>query len=190
MLTMKRKKDWPELLAIHTIIFDFDGVFTDNKVYVSETGAEEVRCDRADGLAIGFLRKYTRAGKLNAEMVILSKEKNPVVAARARKLGLDCWQGIDDKRGYLVEHFRRTRPNDPSPFAGLVCLGNDLNDLPLIECAGFSVVPADAHPYLRTVASVVLDRRGGCGFVREFVERLLRIDRMTREELYELVHNC
>lgn len=187
---MKENTVWPELAAIHTIAFDFDGVFTDNKVYVSETGAEEVRCDRADGLAIDMLRSYCRSRGLHVEMLILSKERNPVVAARARKLGLQCLHGLDDKLACLKQHFRRTRPTDPMPFAGLVYLGNDLNDLPAIEHAGFSVVPADAHPYIRSVASVVLEHRGGCGFVREFVERLLCIDRMTKEELYELIHNC
>lgn len=175
---------------VHTIAFDFDGVFTNNKVYVSETGIEHVRCDRADGLAIDMLRSYKRKRGLSFEMIILSKEKNPVVAARARKLQIQCIPGLDQKLICLKTYFQCARPGDADPFSGLIYLGNDLNDLPVIERAGFSAVPADAHPLLRSVASAVLDTAGGCGFVREFVERLLRIDRMTKEELYELIHNC
>lgn len=181
---------WPSLEIVHTIAFDFDGVFTNNKVYVSETGCEQVRCDRADGLAIDLLRGYRRIKNLNFEMIILSKEKNPVVAARARKLKIQCLSGQDHKLACLKTYFQRTRPNDMAPFRGLIYLGNDLNDLPALEQAGFSVVPADAHPLLQVTASVVLDEKGGCGFVRKFVERLLRIDQMSKEELYELIHNC
>ncbi|MCP9451762.1 MAG: haloacid dehalogenase [Nitrospira sp.] len=186
---MKTNIPWPQLEAIHTIAFDFDGVFTDNKVYVSETGMEHVRCDRADGLAIDLLRSYKRVRALDFQMIILSKEKNPVVAARARKLGIRCVSGKDHKLNWLKTFFESTRPHDIAPFTGLIYLGNDLNDLPAIECAGFSVVPADAHPLLRSAASVVLNTLGGCGFVREFVERLLRLGQMNREELYELIHN-
>lgn len=181
---------WPNLEMVHTIAFDFDGVFTNNKVYVSETGIEHVRCDRADGLAIDMLRSYKRMRRLDFEMIILSREKNPVVAARARKLRIQCIPGLDQKLTCLKTYFQGTRPGDAAPFSGLIYLGNDLNDLPVIEHAGFSAVPADAHPLLRSVASIVLDTAGGCGFVREFVERLLHIDRMTKEELYELIHNC
>lgn len=186
---MKTNVPWPQLETIHTIAFDFDGVFTNNKVYVSETGMEHVCCDRADGLAIDLLRGYKRVRDLDFQMIILSQEKNPVVGARARKLGLRCVSGKDHKLNWLKTFFESTRPYDTAPFTGLIYLGNDLNDLPAIEYAGFSVVPADAHPLLRSAASVVLDTPGGCGFVREFVERLLRLGQMNREELYELIYN-
>ena len=62
---------WPRLAAVHTLVFDFDGVFTDNKVYVSGSGEEAVRCDRADGLAMDFLRRYQRSGRFTARVFIL-----------------------------------------------------------------------------------------------------------------------
>ena len=65
--------------------------------------------------------------------------------------------------------------------------GNDLNDLPLLRRAGWSVVPADAHPLVRAIADVVLPEHGGESFVRRFVERMLGIDRMTDEEIDGLV---
>lgn len=184
------KETWPKLFKVHTIVFDFDGVFTNNKVYINEVGTEWVRCDRADGLAIDFLQRFKRMGKLTANFFILSMENNPVVVTRAKKLGLECRYSIANKLSFLSDYFSQVRPTDPSPFAGLIYLGNDLNDLPVMEHAGFSVAPLDAHERVKTAASVVLSRRGGDGFVREFVERLLCTDEMTKEELYELIHSC
>lgn len=181
---------WPALASVHTIAFDFDGVFTNNKVYLNQDGVESVRCDRGDGLGIDFLRRARDKGWLNAEMFILSKEPNPVVLARARKLKLDCQHGVAHKRRFMDAYFAERRPGDLQPYQGLIFLGNDLNDLALMCAAGFSVAPEDAHPLILRHASVVLPRRGGDGFLRMFVEQLLGIERMPLEEIYELVHHC
>lgn len=186
---MIEKASWPTLRTVHTIAFDFDGVFTDNKVYVAQDGAELVRCDRGDGLAIDLLRAAQARGGLRADVFVLSKERNPVTEARARKLKLPCHQGCDDKLEFLAARLRAQRASDPQPFAGVIYLGNDLNDLPVILRAGFSVAPADAHERVRRAASVVLPQAGGNGFVRAFIERLLDIENMTTEELHELVHH-
>ena len=76
-------KPFPVLKTIHTVAFDFDGVFTDNKVWVDQNGRETVRCDRGDGLAFDLVRAFQREGKTTANFFILSKEANPVVLARA-----------------------------------------------------------------------------------------------------------
>src|SRR5208282_2878106 len=73
------------------LVLDFDGVLTDNRVLVSEDGHESVFCCRGDSLGLGMLKA---AG---IEVVVLSKEKNPVVDARCRKLGIECVQGCDRK---------------------------------------------------------------------------------------------
>src|SRR5262245_16675844 len=81
--------------AVRLVAFDFDGVFTDNMVYVFEDGSEAIRCFRGDGMG---LRKLERAG---IESVVISTETNPVVTARSRKLGIRCMQGCRDKRASL-----------------------------------------------------------------------------------------
>lgn len=177
--------NWPLLAAIHTIAFDFDGVFTDNKVYVGQDGAELVRCDRADGLGIDLLRAAQARGKLQADIFVLSKERNPVTAARAHKLRLECHAACDDKLPFMESRLKGAQRS----FDGLIYVGNDLNDLPVMLRAGFSVAPADAHERVRAAASAVLPQPGGHGFVRAFVERLLDIEHMTTEELHELVHH-
>ena len=77
--------------SLDAIIFDFDGVLTDNKVYVFQDGKEAVKCNRADGLGFDILRE----NKL--PVFILSTEKNEVVKFRAEKLGVPAIHGVDNK---------------------------------------------------------------------------------------------
>jgi YrbI family 3-deoxy-D-manno-octulosonate 8-phosphate phosphatase len=173
--------------SIHTVIFDFDGVFTDNKVWIDTEGREMVRCDRGDGLAFDLVRAFQRRGRLPVEFMIVSKERNPVVSARAGKLRLTCHQGVSDKLTFIEQMLAARVPADANPFAGLVYLGNDLNDLPVMRRAGCAVAPCDAHPQIKAIAHVVLDERGGEGCVRAFIERLLGFEQLSAEEIDELV---
>ena len=177
----------PGLGDVHSLVFDFDGVFTDNKVWVDQDGRESVRCDRGDGLAFDLLRTYERRGKIAVEYFVLSKETNPVVLARCKKLKIECRQSVGDKLTYLDAHFARRLPHETNPYSGLIYLGNDLNDLPIMRRAGWSVAPRDAHPRVLEVAKLVLPQRGGEGFVRAFVEIWLGIQRLTVEQIDELV---
>lgn len=183
----KTEPAWPAISEIRCIVFDFDGVFTDNKVYVDQNGKESVRCDRADGLGLDLLLDQLRGTSLAENIFILSKEKNPVVLARAEKLRLKCVHGVDNKLDYLNTYIAET--SGLNTLDGLVYLGNDLNDLPVVLKAGFSVVPFDAHIKIKEIATVVLSSKGGCGFVRAFIEKLLGIDSMTPEEVNEFIYN-
>jgi YrbI family 3-deoxy-D-manno-octulosonate 8-phosphate phosphatase len=176
-------KPFPALASIHTVVFDFDGVFTDNKVWVDQNGKESVRCDRGDGLAFDLVRAFQCHGRLAAEFFILSKEANPVVLSRAKKLQLDCHHGVRNKLDFMATHLGARPSGDVNPFTGLVYLGNDLNDLPLIRRAGYSVVPNDAHPLVKKYANMILPQNGGEGFVRAFIEELLDIKKLPVEEL-------
>ena len=183
-------KPIPDLKAVHTVVFDFDGVFTDNKVLIDQDGGEYVRCDRGDGLAFDLIRAYQRLGKLDAEFFILSKEKNPVVIARAQKLKLTCHHGINDKKTFLRDYLNDRFPDDADAKSGVIYLGNDLNDLPVMREVGFSVAPMDAHPRVLDAADLVINLCGGDGFVRNFIEQLLNIHTLTNEAIDELISNC
>ena len=76
-----------ELAALQMIFFDFDGVMSDNRVLVMQDGTEGVLCNRSDGLGIGMLHA---AG---VPMMVISKEENPVVSARCRKLNCRASKG-------------------------------------------------------------------------------------------------
>lgn len=157
----ERRQALPEKVA--GLALDFDGVLTDNRVMTFQDGAEAVTCDRSDGLGIGMLLK---AG---VPMVVLSKEANPVVSARCRKLGLECIQGLDDKRSAFVR-WMEEHELDP---AGVVFVGNDVNDLECLRLAGCGVVVHDAYPEALAEADLVLRRPGGQGAVRELADLIL-----------------
>jgi len=134
-------KQFPDWKDIHTIVFDFDGVFTDNKVWVDQNGVESVQCDRGDGLGFDLLRNFIKTNKWSLNYFILSKEENPVVSVRAKKLQIDCVQSTPNKADYLANYLYENNLR----AEGLVYLGNDLNDLAAMRIAGFSVAPSDAH---------------------------------------------
>jgi YrbI family 3-deoxy-D-manno-octulosonate 8-phosphate phosphatase len=147
---------------IQLVVFDFDGVFTNNKVIVSDAGSESVICDRSDGLGLSMIRS------LGIKMLILSTETNPVVSHRANKLGLECIQGINDKLKKLIELSKERRISlDNTAF-----VGNDINDLDCLKAVGLPVVVADAYPQAKEAAKMILTHNGGEGAVREFCEWL------------------
>lgn len=145
------------------IALDFDGVFTDDRVWIDQDGIESVVCSRRDGLG---LEKLKAAGY---RVVVLSKEKNPVVARRCEKLQLPCHQGIDDKSAFLGELVSSLGIS----LADVVFVGNDINDVECLSLAGCGVAVGDAHPSAKAVARIVLERNGGRGAIRELAEMLL-----------------
>ena len=173
-----------------TIIFDFDGVFTNNKVTLLENGLESVQCDRGDGLAINFLNAAKKRGLIDARWMILSKEKNPVVIARAKKLGIECHSGVANKLSYILQMIGSDPERFPDALGSIIYLGNDLNDLPVMRRVGLAVAPSDAHPLIRRIAHLKLEKPGGHGFVREFVEWFLGFETMTEEQIDEFVSDC
>lgn len=148
---------------VDLLVLDFDGVMTDDRVWVDQTGHETVVANRRDGMGISLMH---RAG---IPMIVLSTEPNPVVAARCRKLNLPFIQGLSDKATTLqqVLHERQVDP------AHVVYLGNDVNDLPCFPLVGCAVVVADAHPDVIPHADLVLTTPGGAGAVRELCDRIL-----------------
>ena len=158
-----RNSSGTELSSIKAVAFDFDGVFTDNRVYVMQNGEEAVVCDRSDGMGISMLRNAV------VPMVIISTEKNPVVAARGAKLQLEVLQGIDDKLPTL----KKWADDQGFALADIAFVGNDINDVECLNGAGLGVVVADAYPVAAEAANMQLTRNGGRGAVREFADLLL-----------------
>ena len=151
--------------GIKLIAFDFDGVFTDNSVYVCENGTETVRCWRSDGLG---LRKLD---KINVDTIIISTETNAVVSARSQKLGIRCIQSCEDKLAAL---------NNVAQELGLslkqtAFVGNDINDLPCLKAVALPIVVQDAHQDVIACAKYITRTRGGQGAVREICDFFERI---------------
>ena len=148
---------------VSALVLDFDGVFTDNGVIVSEDGQESVTCSRSDGLGLSQIKQA------NIPIMVLSTEENPVVAARCNKLGLEYLQGSQDKRAALLDWLGRHTVN----AAQVVYVGNDINDLPCMELAGCSVAVKDAHPNVLRAAHIVLSNPGGGGAIREICDLII-----------------
>ena len=142
---------------IRLVAFDFDGVFTDNMVYVFEDGSEAVRCSRGDGIGLQKLKG------LGIEAVIISTESNPVVSARAAKLKIRCFQNCEDKRK-IVE---RLVQEMGISLTEVSFVGNDINDLECLTSVGFPIVVQDAHLDVVPLAAYRTRNRGGHGAVRE-----------------------
>ncbi|HYP45057.1 MAG TPA: acylneuraminate cytidylyltransferase [Propionibacteriaceae bacterium] len=148
------------LPALDAVITDFDGVHTADTAYVDQMGREAVRVSRSDGLGIA------QAKAAGVELLILSKERNPVVAARAAKLGVEVLQAVDDKApavlAWLAAH--QIAPERAA------YVGNDVNDLPAMRVVGWPVAVADARPEVLAAARLRLTRPGGRGAVRELCD--------------------
>lgn len=153
----------PELARVRLVVFDFDGVFTDNTVYVTQDGAESVRCWRGDGLGLARLKD---AG---IEPVIVSTETNPVVSARARKLAVRCVQGCRDKLAAV----RALAADAGVDLADVAFVGNDINDLGCLEAVGVPIVVQDAHEDVQSAARYRTTRPGGRGAVREVCDAVV-----------------
>ena len=150
----------PLLANVRLAVFDFDGVFTDNSVWVNEQGEESVRCCRADGFGLRRLRE------VGVEAVVLSTEQVAIAAVRSRKLEVDCRHGLSDKLAALREEVERRGVG----LEETAYVGNDINDADCMRAVGLSVCPADAWPEVAGLARWTLERRGGEGCVREFCD--------------------
>ena len=157
-----KRRSIPEIVEL--VVFDFDGVMTDDRVYVNQDGIEMVAANRRDGMGINLLQK---AG---FKMIVLSSEKNPVVQARCQKLDLPVIQGVAEKssvlKKYLFDH--EIIPEH------VLYIGNDINDLPCFPEVGCALAVADAHPVALRQADIVLRHNGGQGAVREVCDLLLQ----------------
>jgi YrbI family 3-deoxy-D-manno-octulosonate 8-phosphate phosphatase len=157
-------------LDVDALVTDFDGVHTDDSVLVGQDGSEFVAVDRGDGMGVALLRA---AG---VPTLILSTETNPVVTARARKLGVEVRQGLADKasalRAWTAEH--------GLDLDRVAYLGNDVNDLACLALVGWPLAVPDAHPRVLAAARVVLGSAGGRGAVREAAERILAARERSR----------
>ncbi|MFV0406433.1 MAG: cytidylyltransferase domain-containing protein [Propioniciclava sp.] len=155
--------DRPIPVDVDALVMDFDGVHTPDTAVLDEHGVESVIVSRSDGMGISLLRS---AG---LPMLILSREVNPVVAARAAKLNIEVAHNVQDKLPALQQW---CAANDVV-LDRVAFIGNDLPDLECLEAVGWGVVPADAHPRAKAAARVVLTRGGGQGAVRELAELIL-----------------
>ena len=147
---------------IKLLIYDFDGVMTNNKVYIDQNGNEMVQVNRGDGLAISEIKR------LGINQIIISTEINPVVSVRANKLGISCLQAIDNKENAVREYCKE---NDIE-LKDVAFVGNDINDADAMSIVGISFCPSDANQSVKDISTYILSNKGGNGVIREIYDLL------------------
>jgi 3-deoxy-D-manno-octulosonate 8-phosphate phosphatase (KDO 8-P phosphatase) len=147
---------------------DVDGVLTDAGMYYAENGDELKKFNTRDGQGIALARE------LGIRTVILTGESTKLVTRRAEKLRIDhLRQGVRDKRAALIEILET---EDIAPEQACY-VGDDLNDLGVLEMVGLAIVVNDAMRRPRTLAHYVTAARGGEGAIREVCEMILDAQR-------------
>jgi len=160
----KTRRSMPSTIKL--VLCDFDGVITDNRVWTDQDGRETIVASRADSMRVKQMRE------IGIDVMILSSEVNSVVAARAKKMGVEAVHGVglQDKGRVMREILAEKNIKAEE----VVFIGNDWNDLPCFEIAGWAVAVADAYPEVLRAADHVLAKAGGHGAVRELCDLILK----------------
>ena len=145
---------------IQLIVYDFDGVMTNNKVIVSEDGRESIIANRSDGLGVELLKKK------GIKQIILSTESNDVVSARAKKLDLTVIYACKDKKNILKRYCKKMKYD----LSNVAYVGNDINDLDAMKMVGYPIAPADAHIEIKKISKIITKTMGGDGVIRELLD--------------------
>jgi 3-deoxy-D-manno-octulosonate 8-phosphate phosphatase (KDO 8-P phosphatase) len=159
------------LASVELVVFDFDGVFTDNSVYVTEDGVESVRCWRSDGLGL------SRLHSIKVKTFIISTETNLVVAVRAKKLNVPCKQGVGDKATSILEICRELCISPKKTMF----VGNDINDIPGFQSIGIPVSVFDAYPEVYPHVIFRTKTPGGMGAVREICDLIFQAKQVINQ---------
>ena len=163
LLSYWKAKEMPfDKSAIKLMVYDFDGVMTDNRALQFQDGTEGVWVNRADGWGVDQIRR------MSIPQLIISTETNTVVAARAKKLKIEVIHGSGDKKADLLDYCNRMQIE----LSGVLYVGNDVNDLEAMQMVGFPVAPADAHPSIIAIAKHVTRAKGGEGVIKELSEHV------------------
>lgn len=145
---------------IKLLVLDFDGVLTNNYVWITEDGLESVRCNRSDGIGLSRLRS------LGIQTYIVSTEKNKVVSTRANKLNTPVLQGVEDKKDAILKLSNEL----DIPLKNIAFLGNDINDIPAFEVVGLPIGVADSFEEIYSKIVYKTKKNGGEGAVREICD--------------------
>lgn len=143
---------------------DVDGVLTDAGMYYGPAGEVLKKFNTRDGMGLERVRQ------VGVAVAIISGEDSAIVHARATKLKIDdVFCGAKDKRAAIDELCARHQLE----LQDVAFIGDDLNDLPALECVGLACAVADAAEPVKAVAHYVTQRRGGDAAVREVCELLI-----------------
>lgn len=152
--------------SICVLVMDVDGTLTDGQIHISLDGELFKSFDVKDGYGI-----HTILPQYSIVPVIITGRRSAIVERRAEELGIEhLYQGMADKAACL----RELTAALGIPLSEIACIGDDLNDLPMMELCGVTGCPADAVQEVKDRCGYVCQAHGGHGAVREFIEWLIR----------------
>lgn len=156
------------------IITDIDGVWTDGSMYYDQTGNELKRFNTYDSAGVLF------AKILKIPVVIITGENTEIVKNRAHKIKIDyLFQGVSNKVeviGKLVDDLKIS-------FQDCAFIGDDINDVMLLQKVGFSACPSNAPDYIKGKVNFITTKKGGDGAFREFVEQILKTNNLLENTI-------
>ena len=151
------------LSGIRLLMVDVDGTLTDGGMYYDSEGESLKKFCTRD--AVG-MRLIVESG---LKVAIVTRESSPIAAARAKKLGFPCMTGVLDKRVAIQE----LADNYGIGLHQIAVIGDDINDIPAMEVAGFCACPKDSAIQVKAMCDLCLSAKGGNGAVRELCEAIL-----------------
>ncbi len=159
------EQNWQKAAQIELVIFDVDGVFSDGRIYLSNSGEELKAFHTRDGFGVKAL--------LNAglELAVITGRKSTLLENRMSALGVTrVYQGVDNK---VVAYKELLQQLNLKPQQ-VAYIGDDMVDLPVMKQVGFSVCVADGHPYVKQNVDLITYTQGGFGAVRELADLILQ----------------
>ncbi|MGD9584187.1 MAG: KdsC family phosphatase [Lysobacterales bacterium] len=144
--------------------FDVDGVLTDGRLWMNDQGVELKGFHAHDGLGLKRLRER------GIEVALISARRSECVSLRAQELGIHLlFQGQTDKLACFEQLLLGLQLHaDQAAYTG-----DDLPDLPVLQCAGLAIAVANAVGAVKTAAHWITEREGGNAAVREICELIL-----------------
>ena len=148
-------------------IIDVDGTLTDSGIYYDSYGNELKKFSTKD--AAGFFSLHA----LGLETMILTGRECNATLRRLQELNVTyIFQGIKNKKQFLVDFLREKKPE--ISFDNIACIGDDLNDLDIMQMCGLKACPADSCTEIKSIADYISSINGGHGAVRDIIESYLR----------------
>lgn len=152
------------LKGIRLLSLDVDGVLTDGGLYYADDGSQMRKFNVKDGMGM------KRARKAGVELAIISASETPSIRHRGTVLGLDhVHVGVEDKLGTLNAVCARLNIG----LDQVAHIGDDLNDIPVLEIIGLPMTVSDAIPEVLEIAAYVTAKKGGDGAVREICDLIV-----------------
>ena len=165
-----------DLTKIKLVVLDVDGVLTDGQIIIAPTGELCKQFNVADGLGISI------AQRLGIKVGIITGRKGEIITRRAQELGITIlYMGISNKKQALEQILQQEKLT----LAEVAYMGDDLNDLSVLQVVGLSAAPANAVVEVKERVQYICQRSGGQGAVRELLEQLLKAQGLWKKVIKE-----